>query len=415
MKKKLLFVLVMSALLILSLLAACAAPPPVEQPTTPPPLPPKDKIVIGWPTSLSGPYALGVQITNGPIYDLWVKDVNADGGIMVKEYGKKLPVELLTYDDKSDIGIMTKLLEKLILDDKVDFILPPWGTAMLFASAPIANRYGYILIGGPGGAEKLKQIISSLPYFFSVLNFSDTQMPALADILVELNAKKAAIMFIDDLHGIEYSGVAVTEFAKRGIDIAMVKNYPYDIKDMSTILKQAKALDVDAFCGFSYPDDSMLCTGQALSLGINFKVFELSVGPPFSFYKNAFGEQAVEGVIGTGAWNAKSTPKAAAFVDHFTQVEGPDVNWWGGLFFYASLEHFKQAVEEAGTLNQQKIRDIMATAHYDTVCGDYWYENQFFVNHPGEIGQWQKGVFEVIDPGKKRTAPPEIKPDWPKQ
>ena len=52
---------------------------------------------------------------------MWVKEVNAQGGIYVKEEGKKLPVEMLVYDDKSDMGTMTRLLDKLILQDKVDF------------------------------------------------------------------------------------------------------------------------------------------------------------------------------------------------------------------------------------------------------------------------------------------------------
>ncbi len=112
----------------------------------------KDKIVTGQAISLSGPLAGAVQIAGGPIYELWVEEVNKNGGIYVKEYDKKLPVELKRYDDKSDIGTMTKLLEKLILEDKVDFVFPPWGTPWLFAAAPIANKYGYILIGGPGGA-----------------------------------------------------------------------------------------------------------------------------------------------------------------------------------------------------------------------------------------------------------------------
>ena len=135
----------------------------------------KDKIVIGQAVSLSGPLSTSNAVVSAPYYDLWIKDVNAEGGIFVKEEGKKLPVELLIYDDKSEIGTMTRLLEKLILEDKVDFILPPWGTANLFAAAPIANKYGYILIGGAGGAEKLKNF--KLPYFFQSLNFAETQVP----------------------------------------------------------------------------------------------------------------------------------------------------------------------------------------------------------------------------------------------
>jgi branched-chain amino acid transport system substrate-binding protein len=375
----------------------------------------KDKIRIGQAVSLSGPLATSNAVVSTPYYDLWVKDVNAEGGIYVKEYGKKLPVELLIYDDKSDIGTMTRLVEKLIVEDKVDFILPPWGTANLFAAAPIANKYGYILIGGAGGAEKLKDL--QLPYFFQSLNFSEAQVPVLADILEELGAKRVAMISHEDLHGVEYSGVAAPEFAKRGIDVVMKKSYPMGVKDLSPLLKQAKSLNVDAFIGFSYPDECMLITGQSIGLGINFNVLALSVGPAFTFYRNAFGANTVEGVIGGGAWNAKSSPGAKAFAEHYQQVTGEEMgNYWGSIYFYSAMQHFKQSVEKAGTLNQKKIRDIMARERFDTALGPFWYDKrQISVNHPGEWGQWQKGVFEVIDPGQKRTAPPIVKPAWPKK
>jgi branched-chain amino acid transport system substrate-binding protein len=375
----------------------------------------KDKIIIGQAVSLSGPLAMSNAVVSTPYYDLWIKDVNADGGIYVKEYGKKLPVELLIYDDKSDIGTMTRLLEKLILEDKVDFILPPWGTANLFAAAPIANKYGYILIGGAGGAEKLKDL--RLPYFFQSLNFSEAQVPVLADILVELGVKRAALISHEDLHGVEYSTKTGPALAVKGIDVAMKKTYPMGVKDLSAILKQAKALNVDAFISFSYPDECMLLTGQAIELGINFKVFALSVGPAFTFYRNAFGANTVEGIIGGGAWNAKSSPGAKKFAEHYKEVAGEEMgNYWGSIYFYSAMQHFKQSVEKAGTLDQKKIREIMAKQRFETALGPFWYdERQISVNHPGEIGQWQNGVFEVIDPGEKRTAAPILKPDWPKK
>jgi branched-chain amino acid transport system substrate-binding protein len=375
--------------------------------------PAKDKIRIGQAVSLSGPLGPSNAVVSTPYYDLWVKDVNAEGGIYVKEYGKKLPVELLIYDDKSDTGTMTRLLERLILEDKVDFILPPWSTAMLFAAAPIANKYGYILIGGAGGAEKLKDL--KLPYFFQSLNFSETQVPILANILLELGAKRVAMISIEDLHGVEYSGSAVPEFAKKGIEVVMKKSYPMGVKDLSPLLKQADSLKADAFVGFSYPDEVMLVTGQAIELGINFKVFALSVGPAFTFYRNAFGASTVEGVIGGGAWNVKSSPGAKKFAEHYKEVKGEEMgNYWGSIYFYSAMQHFKQAVEKAGTLNQKKIRAIMAKEKFDTVLGPFWYDKrQISANHPGEIGQWQKGIFEVIDPGEKRTAPPIAKPAWP--
>jgi branched-chain amino acid transport system substrate-binding protein len=376
----------------------------------------KDKIRIGQAIALSGPLAGGVAIAGGRIYVMWVEEVNKNGGIYVKEYGKKLPVELIRYDDKSDIGTMTNLLEKLILEDKVDFVFPPWGTAWLFAAAPIANKYKYILIGGPGGALKLKQL--SLPYFFQVLNFSETQAPALADIFKEVGVKSVAVIYRGDLHGVEYGDAMVPYFKQKKIEVKLKKSYPLGIKDLSPLLKEAKSLDVDAFCAASYPDGGMLLTGQALELGINFNALFITV-TPFSpnLYRDTFGKDTVEGVMGGGAWNAKSSPGAKKFVDKFVARFGMEPDYWGGLYYWSSLQHFQQAIEKAGTLNQKKIRDIMAKERFDTALGPFWYDkDRYFVNHPGEIGQWQKGVFEVIDPGKKRTAPPLYpKPAWPKK
>jgi branched-chain amino acid transport system substrate-binding protein len=376
----------------------------------------KDKIVIGQAIALSGPLAGGVQIAGGLIYELWVEEVNKNGGIYVKEYGKKLPVELKRYDDKSDIGTMTNLLEKLILEDKVDFVFPPWGTAWLFAAAPIANKYGYILIGGPGGALKLKEL--NLPYFFQVLNFSETQAPALADIFKEVGVKSAAVIYRGDLHGIEYGDAMVPIFKQRGIDVKMSKSYPPGIKDLSPLLKEAKSLNVDAFCSACYPDGGMLLTGQSLELDINFNALFLTV-LPFSpnLYRDNFGVNVVEGVMGGGAWNAKTSAGAKDLVDKFVARFKVEPDYWGGLFYWSSLQHFQQAIEKAGTLDQKKIRDVMAKEKFNTALGPFWYDkDRYFVNHPGEIGQWQKGVFEVIDPGAKRTAPPEYpKPAWPKK
>ncbi|OGP69993.1 MAG: hypothetical protein A2169_01050 [Deltaproteobacteria bacterium RBG_13_47_9] len=404
MKKKLFPALLMSILVVMFLFSATLNAAPA-----------KDKIVIGQAISLSGPLAGAVQIAGGPIYELWVEEVNKKGGIYVKEYGKKLPVELKRYDDKTDIGTMTNLLEKLILQDKVDFVFPPWGTAWLFAAAPIANKYKYILIGGPGGALELKKL--SLPYFFQVLNFSETQAPALANIFGEVGVKSVAMIYRGDLHGVEYGNAMVPYFKEKKIDVKINKSFPGEIKDLSPLLKEAKSANVDAFCAAAYPEEGMLLTGQAVELGMNFNAFFITV-LPFSpnLYRDNFGVNVVEGVMGGGAWNAKTSPGAKELVDKFVARFKVEPDYWGGLYYWSSLQHFQQAIEKAGTLDQKKIRDIMAKERFNTALGSFWYDkDRYFVNHPGEIGQWQKGVFEVIDPGAKRTAKPLYpKPAWPK-
>jgi branched-chain amino acid transport system substrate-binding protein len=51
-------------------------------------------IRFGYAISLSGVNAQGVAVTSLPSYKLWVHDLNDKGGILVKEFGKRIPVEV---------------------------------------------------------------------------------------------------------------------------------------------------------------------------------------------------------------------------------------------------------------------------------------------------------------------------------
>jgi branched-chain amino acid transport system substrate-binding protein len=402
MKRKLFFGLCAAIPIVMLLFSASYAAAPA-----------KDKIRVGWVTSLSGVNASGVPVTSGNVYDMWVEEVNAKGGIYIKEYGKKLPLEVTKYDDKSDIGTMTKLLEKTILEDKVDLIFCPWDTAFIFAAAPIANKHKMVLLGGSGGALKLKAMINKVPYFFQVLNFADTQMPALADVFAEAGVKSVYMAYIQDLHGIEYRDGALAEFKKKNIKVVASKSFPLDVKDLSPLLKEAKASNADAFAGFLYPPHAFLAAGQAMEIGYNPKAFYMTVGPCLSQFRDAFGAKGIDGVMGAGAWSVKTSPAAQEFFDKFTKRWGYEPEGWGTLFYYSSLQFFQQAIEEAGTLNNTKIRDVMAKKTYETAMGPMNFTKNINLNHPGEIGQWQNGKWEVIDPGKKRTAKPIFpKPEW---
>jgi len=405
--------------------ASCAGPaveteeqvPTVEEATPVPEMPEKDKIVVGMSRPLSGPLAIIGDSAFKPVYETWVEEVNADGGIHVEEYGKKLPIELIIYDDKSDVGTMTRLTEKLIVEDKVDFLWPACGTAFIFAQAPIANKYGYVLVTAEGGATSIKEMLPSLPYVFVTLSFSDWyQLPVLADLLQEQGAKTAFIVYIADLHGIEYSGVAGIEFPQRGIDIVGVKSVPPDIKDLSPVIKEAQASEADVFCCFAYPDQIMPATGTSIELAFNPKAWIGGPGVNFGFYHTAFGPM-VEGIVGFTTFSPKQSDAAAALAEKLYAGMPEDIqDPWGHPLYWAGLETWKQAIEKAGTLDQDKIKEILTNEKFETVLGETWYENGLLSKdcHTGEIGQWQNGVFEVIGPKEHATADMVYpKPEWP--
>ncbi len=367
---------------------------------------------------LSGPQAIIGDSAFRPIYETFVPMVNSEGGIFVKQYNKKLPIELIVYDDKSDLGTMTRLTEKLIVEDKVDFLWPTASTAAIYAQAPIAQKYGYILITAEGGATTIRDMLPTLPNVFVTLSFSDWyQLPVFADIMSAAGAKSAYIIYIADLHGIEYSGVAGIEFPKKGINIVGLKSVPPDIKDLSPLIKEAKASGADIFCCFAYPDQVMPATGTSIELGYNPKAWIGGPGVNFGFYHTTFGPM-VEGVMGFTCFNPKQSESAKKLAEILYTGKPEELNdWWGHPFYWAGLEIWKQAIEEAGTLDQSKIQEVIANGKFQTNLGETWFDKGLLAkeSHTGEIGQWQNGIFEVVGPKDWATAPLKYpKPAWPK-
>ena len=210
-------------------------------------------------------------------------------------------------------------------------------------------------------------------------------------------------------------------FEKQGIKVKMNKSYPRTgSRIVSPLLKEAKALGVDAWV-------VGLLSGRRHALhqpvhGAGHQLQRLLpdraafLSQPLS--KGTFGEQGVEGVMGGGAWNAKTSPGAKDLVEKFVAKFGEEPDYWGGLVLLGLAPalpagHRKGRhpgpEEDPGHHGHRKVRRRPWGRSGMTRI-------VIFVNHPGEIGQWQKGVFEVIDPGEKRTAPPEYpKPPWPKK
>jgi branched-chain amino acid transport system substrate-binding protein len=377
-----------------------------------------DKIRFGNPIALSGIYAFGAKTTQIAPFDMWAKEVNAKGGIYLKKYGKRIPIEIIRYDDKGDTGTCVKLVEKLILDDKVDFLLGPWGTALYFAIAPIVTKYGYPVVGPTVDSNKLREMAHKIPYMFVILNQPPEKSIAMVDLAKELGVKTLVAAHHQDLHGIEYAGGVIPALAGGGVEVLMYKSFPLGSKDLSPLLKEMKAANPDAAFFFCYPDETILLTKQAIEVGFNPKLFYCTIGVAFSPYREAFGANVVEGVMGAGAWNPKVPyPGAKEFWKRMTAFSGPGgTDWYGNAWCYSTVQIMEQAIERAGEIDRKKVRDIIASETFDTVIGPVRFENQFNVQSPGEVGQWQKGEFEVVAAKEKRTAEPIYpKPPWPKK
>ncbi len=355
---------------------------------------------IGYAISRTGPWTPGAQVSQEPNYLLWAEQVNAAGGLSVK--GVKRRVELLSSDDRSEMETCVRSYEKLMGSDKVDLILPPWGSNANFAIAPLANRFGYPMLAPTALSRKL--IDMNMPFFFSLLQQPDRMMSALVDMLVANNVKTIAIVYMDDLFGLENFAALNNALKKTSIKVVERKSYPLGVKDLSPVLRGIKDQNPDAFIGITYPPDTILASKQAKEVGLNPKFFYTAVGTAFQLYRNVITAGGAEGVIGMGSWNSKTSPGAKTYFDaHTKRFEGKEPDRWASGHCWAGLEILQAAVGAVG-LDRKAIREYVAKGTHKTIIGDVKFTGSENTATPGSVGQWQNGEFEVVWPQSMATA-----------
>ena len=354
---------------------------------------------VGYAIARTGPWTGGAQVSQEPNYILWAEQQNAAGGLNVG--GTKRRIELISSDDRSEIETCVRTYEKLMGSDKVDLILPPWGSNANFAVAPLANRFQYPFLAPTALSRRLVEM--KLPYFFLMLQQPAPMTNALVDLLKAQGVKSVAVIYVDDLFGLENYAAMKVALQGSGINLVEDKSYPGGVKDLSPVLRSIKDKNPDAFVGFTYPPDTILASRQAKEIGFNPKFFYASVGTAFQLYRNVMKEGA-EGVMGMGSWNQKTSPGAKAYFEaHTKRFEGKEPDRWASGAAWASLEILTAAVARHG-LDRKAIRDYVANNEHNTIIGKIRFNGSENVGTPGSVSQWQKGEFEVVWPKSIATA-----------
>lgn len=376
------------------------------------------RIKIGYAIAKTGPNAAGAGVTTLPNYQLWVKDVNDAGGIKVGD--KQMKIEVVEYDDRSSSEEAMRAVERLATQDKVDFILPPWSTAVNLAVAPIFDRYGYPMLANTAVTDKATDLAKRWPNSYWLLGTGGEYAEALVEFLAGLRkdgkiGDTVAMASIADGFGIELSNAGRKAFEAHKFKLVYNETYPLGTQDLAPIINAAKKLNPDVFVAFSYPPDTIGLTAQAQTLGFNPKIFYAGVGVAFPIYKERFGE-AAEGVVSLGGIDAGSEA-VKKYIAHHKEVIGREPDRWASLVTYASLQALQQSIEKAGTIDKAAVAKQLASGTFDTILGKFAFDKETH-KIPGifTVGQWQKGEFVGLFPssGAGAATPTFPKPEWPK-
>ena len=374
-----------------------------------------DKIRFGYAITQSGPLGPGAESTTVSQYKLWQKRINDAGGIMLKKFNKKVPIDLVSYDDQGKPDELLKLTERLIQVDKVDMLLSPYATHMNLASAPIANKYQYPVILSTSAAAKLYDLAPQLPYAFWHLVQPNEATHPLSAMIAGLKKEgkikgRVAVIYAGVQLGTELNAAFTDAAKKDGLEVVLSKSYPFGSSDLQPLVREAMATNPDAFICFSYPPDTFMLTEQCQIVGFNPQIMYLAIGTPFPSFKAKFGNK-VNGILLYGGINP-SEPG----LDEYNKAHRAMFNREseaGAVSVYGCLEVTQQAIETVGEIDRPKIRDAIANGTFKTIWGETKYKSQLNVD-PWSVGQWQNGEVVGVYPAKKGGAKPVQfpKPAW---
>lgn len=322
----------------------------------------------------------------------------------------------MEYDDRSNPEEAIRAIQRLINVDRVDFVLPPWGTAMNLAVAPVLAQAGYPHLGVTNLSDRTTAIAARYPTYMSFLGTSRQYAEAIFGLLGELHragrmGNRVAMVYVDDEFGLELSSAARQVAGSHGLELVYAQAYPLSVSDLQPVVGEAMRRSPDAFVAFSYPPDTFGLARAAKVLGFNPTVFYTAVGTAFPNFRDELGRDA-EGVMGIGGWDP-GRPQIQQYLRSHKEVTGQEPDRWASAVTYASLQVLEQAIELAGTIDRRAVLEAVRTGSFDTVLGTVRLEDAVFYGN-WLVGQWQNGEFVALWPATRQGAsrPVVPKPQW---
>ncbi|MEM3551430.1 MAG: amino acid ABC transporter substrate-binding protein [Candidatus Bathyarchaeia archaeon] len=395
-------------------------------PTTPLP----SEIRLGTVQHLSGPltmmgqYALiGLQIG--------VKWVNDRGGVNLQ--GQKIPVRLIYYDDECRIEYAQSLVEKLIVEDKIHFCVPPWTPDFVMATVPICEKHKIVSFSPGGGSdEEYKQGFKyMIQYGFHGSRFAYTPLETVRKL--DPTVKKIAVIASDaDVGGVILSGFydAVKIY---GYEIVYEKIYPETITDAAPLLREVVASNPDYFYGGTFPASGMLIASQLRDLKINFKYVLLTMVADKREFGEAFGKWAVGFLSGAQydertRWDEKAKKEGKEYIG---PTNSEIKSYWKSIESGMVRPEVGQAapipaimakcVEDAQSLDPEKIVKAALALDIYTCKGRFKLDpdnpaHQTGLLECGYMVQWQRDgdklVYNLIAPIEFATGQLVQMPTW---
>jgi branched-chain amino acid transport system substrate-binding protein len=361
----------------------------------------EDVIKIGAPLALTGPLSAEAK-KQETVWDMWLAKVNASGGIKVGS--NKMRVELVKYDYQSDGPRSAQLAEKLLTDDKVNFLLAPFGSGHTKIVATVAERYQTPVIACASSAESVfnqgfKNLFGTLSpnggMTDAMVAFFKSKMPQL---------HRVAVLGRDDVFP-KSMAEGISDAAKKaGLDVVYDKLYPVGTMDQSSAMSAIKEAKPDWIYVSGYTQDLILARKQMADLSVSAPIVTMVTGPAYKEFTEGLGDLAND--ITSSSWWHHATNyqgigpwrTTADFYSEFVKQNHNDPDYVHASCA-AAIIVLADAIERAGTVDKAKVRDALAATNVNTFYGPV----KFTANGMNQVRdlpiiQVQNKTIQVLNP-----------------
>jgi branched-chain amino acid transport system substrate-binding protein len=260
------------------------------------------EIKIGTLYASSGRYAsISMPVHSG--LKLWIEQKNAEGGVYVKAFDKKIPIKLVAYDDQSNTATASSLYNQLITQDKVDILVADSGSVLTAPAAVIARDHKMFLFNPTGTGASF--FTKDNPYIALMADPVSTIWPKpIADFLINdgpaLGIKKVALLYSTN----EFTGTqatAVRKFIKDSgapIEIVYDQGVPTETTNYTVIVNNIRNKQPDAVIHLGYAPNDIALLRNIGEVGVKFKMlFCIYAGLETELLEKNVGAKGLEHVF----------------------------------------------------------------------------------------------------------------------
>jgi len=207
---------------------------------------------------------------------LWIDLKNAEGGVYVKSFDRKIPLKLVAYDDQSNTQTAATLYNQLITQDKVDILIADSGSVLTSVAVPIARDHKMLLIDQTGTGAAF--FTPDNPYIVLIADPVSSIWPKpVADFLTQdglgLGIKRVAILYsTNDFTGTQASAVRkfITQ-AGNGVEIVFDQGVPTETSNYTVLINNIRAANPDAVVHLGYAPNDIAFLRNLQDSGTKFK------------------------------------------------------------------------------------------------------------------------------------------------